>query len=268
MRNLTSLFTTVVLLCGSHSLAGEGVPTPGTKQDVVDSVFDHVCPARLIGDAWMSLDSSQLTDVALLLQHAEQTLGRERRGISAAQAARLAASAAVHSNDQESLQRLANAAKRDQNTELAELVESSLSLAGASRDVEPGMTIFVDEVDPLEYRLLHRAQRAIRRTQIVGDPGRVDSLMEEFASLKQISPERRKALNILLSNSRAAMPAKPVVSDETVRSLSLLAAISRPTTTLRTPGGAELDIDTDVLQESESDISAGSSIANDVTGGY
>lgn len=203
-------------------------PAPNTQSDVTDLAFDAFCPTKLIGDAWAELDSSQLTDVALLLQYGEATLGRERRGVSAEQVARLAVSAAVNSGDQESLKRLAKAAERFGSESLQDLVQSSLQLASASRDIDPGMTVFVDEIDPLEYKLLHSASRSIRRMQIIGDPQRAKELEAEIALLKRFSPEQQAKLKLLIDSSRAAMPPKPVVPDDVVESLNLLTAMSRP----------------------------------------
>lgn len=229
MKPLPSfLIVMIVVAASSAAPADDGDSRPVTEQDVLDPGFETVCPARLIGDAWLGLDSSRMTDVALLLLHGEQTLGRERKAVSADRMVRLAVSAATRNNDQDSLQRLATAAERSGRTELAELAKSSLSLAAASRNVVAGLMIPVDEIGPTEFRQLRSVHLRLRRAVITGDSGQMEHLQTHIDQLHGVAPERRNKLKALIDSSRATMPAKPVVEEDVLESLSLLMAVSRP----------------------------------------
>lgn len=229
MKTLSGiLLAMAVISVASGVSADDGDQRPVAEQDVVDPGFEAMCPSHLIAEAWRGLDSSKMTDVALLLLHGEHTLGRERKAVSADRLVRLAISAAVTNGDQSSLQRLATAAERGGKSDLADLARSSLSLASASRNAVAGMVISVNEIGPTEYRQLRLVHRRLRRAVISGDAGQVDDLQPLIDQIGGVPPERRNKLRALIDSTRAAMPAKPVVEEDVLESLSLLMAISRP----------------------------------------
>ncbi len=174
----------VVLLVSVGAVQAEEVfdaPVAGLPQEFKDAAFDNLVDLTAIGAAIDAQDASALTDAAMLLLHAERTLGRRHSsGLTSVQVAKQAQTLAVDTGDTAALKRLHMLAMRSRNEKLAEEIKQIIAvtarLGGAVRALDDGMVANVEQVTVDGFLVYRVALEQIRLAGETGDMAAINRL--------------------------------------------------------------------------------------------
>jgi len=192
--------------------------------DVSDPAFDVYVLPEAIGEAYASSDAEQLSDVAFQLAEGERVLLRNRRGITADQAFKLAVQAAGNRGDKPALDRLSKAAKQRDDQELATHIAAAQTLAATSHDTTPRLMFPIDKVDAAETARIRYCLRAISQARLTGDSRRLTALEQDIETC--LCEPYRAGIKRMIAEARATNSVSSESDEQLISNLETFQAIS------------------------------------------
>ncbi len=185
-------------------------PAPATAPDLNDPAFDRYVDLMLLGKAWNELDPALITDCALQLAEGERILMRSHKAVSSKQLLELAAKVAADKRDTATLDRLATVCNATKNTATLEQVTSARKLAGATRKVDPAMSVSAVDTSPDQLALYQEAINGSKAAGILGDSIYFENLEAGLADktsvLVNLSEAQKNHLKKIMGEARDTMP--------------------------------------------------------------
>jgi len=148
---------------------------PPIPDEFLDAAFMQYVSPDLLVEAFDSLDSGLMTDVALQLAEGERVLLREHAAGGAMDMFALALKVATEHDDKASLERIAKAAEIHGNKELAGQVAVASKVAGASRAADDSPKLSAAQTSPDEFAAYADLLQSIKAAGLLGD---VEALQE------------------------------------------------------------------------------------------
>ncbi|QDU26690.1 hypothetical protein ETAA8_17710 [Anatilimnocola aggregata] len=214
-----ALLVSVPFLLDSTAQEGKLAPSPAavaatppasSAPDLYDPAFDRYVDLMMLGRAWDQLDAALMTDCALQLAEGERILMRSHKAVSSKQLLELASKVAADKRDLATLDRLAKVCESTKNTEALTQVTAARKLAGASRKIDPAMSLSVAETSPEQLALYQNAINGARGAGIVGDASYFENLdaglNDKTSVLGTLSESQRVHLKRIMGEARSAMP--------------------------------------------------------------
>jgi hypothetical protein len=174
----------------------------GVPPEWDDPPFDGSIDLGLLSKAWQAMDPSLMTDAALQLAQGERAQRRPHKAFSSDQVLNLAAKMALEKRDKAALERLAKAAKRTGNKDLAARVEAGLKLAGEGRDDDQAWHVSVEQMPLPDFVVYQRYLNAIWGARIRGDRKALERLQTLLPKWTGGSEQQREYLKRVLAESR------------------------------------------------------------------
>lgn len=175
-----------------------------------DPAFDRYVDLLLLGQAWDTLDPVLLTDCAMQLAEGERILMRSHKAVSSTQLLDLAAKVAADKRDTATLDRLAKVHSASKNSGALEQINAAKKLAGASRKVDPAMSVSATDTSPDQLALYQDAINGVKAAGLVGDRTYFDGLEEGLNNkqsvLVNLSEAQRNHLKKIMGEARSSMP--------------------------------------------------------------
>lgn len=211
-----ALLVSVPFLLDSIAQEGKG-PAPAAASapasapsDLADPAFDRYVDLILLGRAWDQLDPGMITDCALQLAEGERILMRSHKAVSSKQLLELAAKVAAEKRDTATLDRLANVCNATKNTAALEQVTAARKLAGASRAIDPAMSVSATETTPDQLAIYQATINGVKGAGMLGDVNYFDGLEEGLndkqSVLTNLSDAQRNHLKKIMGVARSSMP--------------------------------------------------------------
>jgi len=166
---------------------------------LIEPAFQRRVDGDLVWKAWIEVNPSLMTDVALQLAEAESVLGKQNSPVSAAKLLSLAASLGAERRDQPTLARLMKAAERTGDKALAAEVRAAQKLAGAARSLEPKLPS--GELTPEETMILQAHHRAILQAKLAGRQDILAGLARGVDSVRDLPASYRARLKTLIEDA-------------------------------------------------------------------
>lgn len=190
--------------------AGQAPPSAARPEGLQDKDFEkHVAPAE-IAEALSSLEAEQLADVAAKLADGERALGRPHKGLSAQQAANLAAMRAAQQRSREAAERLAKLAAQHKMQALAAKAAALKKVAAKSRDTKEDVCVSIADTTPEAFAQLREIRQRIETARTLGLKKDLDSIESEAAEFGELKDSHREAVKKMVAQARASMPAEPL----------------------------------------------------------
>lgn len=190
-----------------------------------DTAFDRYVDLLLLGEAWERLDPALMTDIALQLAEGERVLFRSHKAFKSQDMFRVAAKMAVDRRDQATLDRLQKHFEQSGDKSMSESLAASHKLAGATRAVEPGLLISVEETNPETYALYRGLVGEAKAASYVGNRETLDALDSQIHVLAGLTDQQKKYLQSIIGQTRGA--AEEVETPELANHLDILMDASR-----------------------------------------
>ncbi len=173
------------------SLAGgEMVP-----RDLQDPAFDYYVDLVLVGTAWVELDASLITDLALQFMEGERVLLRPHRAIDSGDLMQVAIRLAAVKGDVDTLSRLEKAVERSEDKELAkELAEAKQQIKDAEGE-ESVWSVPVATTSAAEFARYKGVLQDIEAAIVVRDQETLETLKEELQQMMDLPALHRKRLD-------------------------------------------------------------------------
>jgi hypothetical protein len=183
------------------SSTGHPIPAYASSNDPAFDVFVNV---RHLAHAWARQDSSELTDLALLLAEGERLLMRNRKDITSAHLLEIVACCAAACGDRNSLARLEKVAENRHDQVLQAFIADASKLIPAQAN--GSKTPSSDEASSRHSTLVHRAtQRHILVIRICGDKESLDSLKKSVMDMSDLSAAQKDGLTQLISDNASSI---------------------------------------------------------------
>jgi hypothetical protein len=210
-----SLFSLAALLLAAallpSPLVGEGLGVRGlaasADKDALpagleDAPFSRYVELSVVRKTLVDRDPALLCDVALQLAEGERVLLRPHKGLTASRMLRLALDVAVEKNDKKTLDRLARAARRDDNKDLAEKVKAAQGLGGDSRRFNTGTSVRADSMS-VEALLLYRSfLEQIKLAAALNDKVKLARLEKGIPNLPELKDTQRALLRKMIAEAK------------------------------------------------------------------
>ncbi|MBX7104099.1 MAG: hypothetical protein K1X57_08450, partial [Gemmataceae bacterium] len=181
-------------------------PSRTAFSELHDPAFDRYIDLQLLGEAWANLEPGALTDVGLQLAEGERILLRPHKAISANAVLAAAARLCAEKKDKGGLDRLAKAAERLGDKDLAGQVKAAELLAKESRAVDPALQVSVEEMTPESLAFYQQCLLAIRVARLSGNRADLEIIKEDIPNLTEIGETLRDNLSRLTEEALASIP--------------------------------------------------------------
>ena len=202
--------------------------------EIQDSAFAPFVDISLVGLAIASRDAALLTDLALQFSEGERVLLRQHKsGATGSWLFEKAATLAADVQDEVTLDRLAKAADRLGDKDLAAKIASIAKLGGAARAIDPSLTVSLDTVNLEAAIRIKGLLDAINVARLFRDSESLDGIESELSDVSGIADAQKAGLMKLVKSTRVSMAAEgPMEADP----IAKLYAASRGRYVWRTRG--------------------------------
>lgn len=179
------------------------VTAPKVQRDVA---FEKYVSRKLLVRAIKSLDAQLLADVALQFAHAEQTLLRPHKSITADEVLGLAVHVASMNRDQAVLDRLGQAIESRGNEPLAAQVQAARQLASQTRSADPAAHVSIEDLSPRAFAQYQTLFKDIQNAARAADRDRLQALDERLAKLTTLGEREKQLLKDSIEEALSSLP--------------------------------------------------------------
>ncbi len=173
------------------SLAGTGM----VPAELQDPAFDYYVDLVLVGTAWVELDASLITDLALQFMEGERVLLRPHRAIDSGDLMQIAIRLAAVKGDGKTLDRLEKAVQRSENKELAtELAKAKEQMKNAEGE-ESVWSVPVATTSAAEFARYKAVLQDIEAAVVVRDRETLEMLQDELQEMTDLPASHREKLD-------------------------------------------------------------------------
>ena len=193
-----------------------------------DIAFDRFIDLQDIGRAWGRLDAAALADIALQLREGERVLLRSHKAIKGSKVMELTLKLATKNQDQETLARLALAAKNSGDQELSQRIAAATKLAAASRSTEAPLMLSAGETTVEGFIEIQSLLNQLNAIGVTSDTVSLNKFMESVVQSIHLSDKQRDQLIQMAAQAKSGIAQQnDIEGDSTVDALDKLAGSSR-----------------------------------------
>ena len=219
-----TLLAACVLVGFTTARAQDEAPDEAQPADlpvvVEDLAFSRYVDIGLVAEAIASRDASLLTDAALQLAEGERVLDRQHSsGVTAKALLEKAVRLAADNQDNGTLERVRKAADLGKDKELAEQLANLEKLGGATRAIDPTLTISLDALDLNTAIRLKGFLDAIKEAELIGDTELLNAVESQIREASGISDAQRAALEERVKNTRKGMSSAEIAGADPIKKL-------------------------------------------------